>query len=69
MWILLESSWKKVYLCSRESTGIPIYPSKIQSYEKKNNRRTAEVETILKEFGRKEYENVTNINSCPPIPT
>ena len=46
VWILLGSSWKKVYLCSRESTGIPIYPSKIQSYEKKNNRRTAEVETI-----------------------
>ena len=33
-----ESSWKKVLLCSRESKGIPIYPSKIQSYEKKNYR-------------------------------
>ena len=47
VWILLGSSWKKVLLYSRESTGIPIYPSKIQSYEKKNYRTGTGVYSVV----------------------
>ena len=47
----MDFTWKfvekSVTVCNRESTGIPIYPSKIQSYEKKNYRtRTGDYSVV-----------------------